>query len=507
MPAPHEKLSDALEALKKLQAEGVNVIRSSRLKREHREVLVANGFLKLIVKGWYMPSRPDEAPGDTTAWYASMKDFVRGYCDQRFKNDWYVSPEFSIALHAGSTVMPRQVIVHAKKGTNSQLALPGDTSLFDYLAKDFAPQQAITETAGLRALHLPWALTRLSEAYYKSNSTDVQLALAPLRDVSELLAILLEGAHSVVAGRLAGALRAIRRAELADQLVDTMRKAGFVVTESNPFDVAPVQLVFSRSESPYVARLRLYWQSMRETALSMFDPEPGLPKDTGAYLDDIEERYASDAYHSLSIEGYTVSAELIERVRAGNWNPDDHKSDAKNRDAMAARGYWQAHNAVKASIKRILRGENAGEVLRTDHRTWYQELFAPSVAAGILKPADLAGYRNAQVYIRNSKHVPPPKEAVRDSMPALFDMLAEESSAAVRAVLGHWVFVFIHPYMDGNGRLGRFLTNAMLASGGYPWTIIRTDHRPEYMTALEQASVHGNITDFAKLIARLVHES
>ena len=87
MPAPHKKLSEALEALKKLQEEGANVIRSSRLKREHREVLVANGFLKLIVKGWYMPSRPDVAPGDTTAWYASMKDFVRGYCDQRFKSD------------------------------------------------------------------------------------------------------------------------------------------------------------------------------------------------------------------------------------------------------------------------------------------------------------------------------------------------------------------------------------------------------------------------------------
>ncbi len=30
----------------------------------------------------------------------------------------------------------------------------------------------------------------------------------------------------------------------------------------------------------------------------------------------------SDAYHALSIEGYSVSAELIKRVRAGNWVPD-----------------------------------------------------------------------------------------------------------------------------------------------------------------------------------------
>jgi len=40
-------------------------------------------------------------------------------------------------------------------------------------------------------------------------------------------------------------------------------------------------------------------------------------------------------------------------------------------------------------------------------------------------------------------------------------------------VLGHFVFVYIHPYLDGNGRIGRFLMNLMLAAGGYPWTVTR----------------------------------
>ncbi|MDN8616095.1 Fic family protein [Variovorax ginsengisoli] len=47
-------------------------------------------------------------------------------------------------------------------------------------------------------------------------------------------------------------------------------------------------------------------------------------------------------------------------------------------------------------------------------------------------------------------------------MPALFELLRDEPSAAVRAVLGHFMFDFIHPYMDGNGRLGRFIMNTML---------------------------------------------
>ena len=59
-------------------------------------------------------------------------------------------------------------------------------------------------------------------------------------------------------------------------------------------------------------------------------------------------------------------------------------------------------------------------------------------------------------------------------------------------------FVFIHPYMDGNGRMGRFILNVMLASGGYNWTVIPFEQRLEYMKALEKASVEGDISDFTK---------
>ena len=97
-----------------------------------------------------------------------------------------------------------------------------------------------------------------------------------------------------------------------------------------------------------------------------------------------------------------------------------------------------------------------------------EEMFEPSVTAGILKPADLAGYRNIRVYFRRSMHVPPSHEAARDAMPAFFDLLREETEPSVRVVLGHFIFVYIHPYVDGNGRMGRFLMNTMLASGGYP---------------------------------------
>jgi Fic family protein len=126
------------------------------------------------------------------------------------------------------------------------------------------------------------------------------------------------------------------------------------------------------------------------------------------------------------------------------------------------------------------------------------------VAAGLLKPADLAGYRNGQVYIRRSLHVPLNREAVRDAMPVFFDLLRAESDPAVRVVLGHFVFVYIHPYMDGNGRMGRFLMNLMMASGGYPWTVVPVSDRQSYMETLEEASVGENIVPFADFLACLV---
>ena len=154
-----------------------------------------------------------------------------------------------------------------------------------------------------------------------------------------------------------------------------------------------------------------------------------------------------------------------------------------------------------------MQGDNAGEVISDDHGEWYRQLFGTSVTAGIIAAADLAGYRNGPVLIRLSMHVPPPREAVRDCMPALFDLLANETEPSVRIVLGHFVFVYIHPYTDGNGRIGRFLMNTMLASGGYPWTIVPLERRDEYMGALETASVKQDIKPFAQLIGGLVGAS
>ena len=206
----------------------------------------------------------------------------------------------------------------------------------------------------------------------------------------------------------------------------------------------------------------------------------------------------------MSIEGYSVTPALVERVRQGGWDPEHDAGDRRNRDALAARGYWQAFQLVKKEVEKVIAGENPAALVRAVHNDWYRELFQPSVTAGLLEAGSLAGYRNIPVYLRGSRYVPPRWEAVRDGMPAFFDLLEKEPEPSVRAVLGHWLFGYIHPYPDGNGRMARFLMNVMLASGGYPWTVVRIRDRKAYLSALDRASTGMDIHPFATFIVHRV---
>jgi hypothetical protein len=500
---PAEKLAQSLARLKILQDEGRVALQPGQLPRLHRERLLKNGFIREVMKGWYIPARPDEPAGESTSWYASFWAFSAAYLESRFGKEWCVSPEQSISLHTGNWTVPRQLLVRSPRGGNKPITLLHGTSILD--VRLTMPLAADLETkAGVRLYTLPAALLGCSQAQFEARPTEMRAALASVGDPSGVLRRLLAGGHSRIAGRLAGAFRNIGRGRVADEITGAMRAAGYQATETDPFDAPTPIALGTRERAPQVARMRLDWARMRDDVLKVFPQAPGLPKGSDAYLRKVEKIYVNDAYNSLSIEGYRVSAELIEKVRSGRWNPDRHPGDREQRDALAARGYWQAFQSVKKSIGKVLGGANPGQVADRDHVSWYRELFGPSVVAGILAPTDLAGYRAGPVFIRRSMHTPPSPEAIRDLMPAFFDLLEAEDSPAVRVVLGHFMFVYIHPYADGNGRMGRFLMNVMAAAGGYPWIIVPLARRADYMAALESASVEGNIRPFARFMAGLV---
>lgn len=506
MAAPSEKLAQSLAVLKGFQDKGQIAIRTSDLTRTHRERLLKNGFIQEVMKGWYVPSRPDATPGESTAWYASFWRFCTDYLNSRFEESWCLSPEQSINLHIGNWTVPPQLLVRTPKGGNKPTNLIHKTSIFD-LRLELPSSDNITDLQGLRVMSLPAALISCPPTYFTAQPLEMRTACSMISEPSELQRRMLEGSHSKIAGRLAGAFRNIGRNEIADTIIDTMKSAGHTVYEVDPFNELST-ITFSNTDvSPYVNRLKMMWSEFRQPILDNFPTSPNTVINIEAYLEQMDDIYTVDAYHSLSIEGYHVSNELIERVRLRDWNPDNIFDDNERRNAIAARGYWQAFQSIKKTIVDVLNGKNVGIAAEDDYNAWYRELFSPCVGAGFVSAVDLAGYRNRPVYIRQSMHTPPNSDAIRDLIPTFFELLQQEESTDVRFVLGHFIFVYIHPFIAGNGRIGRFLMNLILASGGYPWLVIPVEQRENYMSSLEAASVEQNIVPFTNFLANLIKQN
>lgn len=498
---PNQQLADTFRHLKQVTKTPAAIM-AQHLYAIDNAILLDAGFLQPAIKGWYVCSNPADNQGDSTPSYANFWGFVQGYLKQRFGDRYCLSPEASLLLHTGSTVIPRQLLVATQTHGTDIVKLPFNTSLMIYPDPKRLPQETADSASvlnGLRVWSVAAALCRCGPQLFKAQRREAEIALAMVRDVSLLILALTTLGNQTAAARLAGALQFVGRGAEAQILINALSTPGQKLYPQNPFEASSSTLVASRDQSPYVLRLRAMWRDWREVVIEHFPPAPGLPTDTTNttdatdFLKNVDDRYASDAYNSLSIEGYDVTDELIDRVARGNWNPDNDEQHKKDRDTLAARGYYQAFGTVKQTIARIFKDARLSDAVRFDHQLWYAALFGSAVSAGILSPHQIAGYRSGPIFIRHSSHTPLPRDAILDSLDELWQLIDQEPEASVRAVLGHHLFVFIHPYFDGNGRIGRFLMNTLLASGGYPWTVVRVSRRATYMEVLESASVRGDI--------------
>ena len=330
MATPNELLAQSLTILADLQKGGKHVVRGAELPRMDRQRLQKAGFIEEVVRGWYLPSRPDAEPGSSAAWFGGMREFIAGYCEERFGANWHVSPDQSLMLRTGERSMPKQLQVWALGANNQPVPLPHECSLFLYRAPKLCESEISADAGGLRLATLPAALLAVGPAFFTQQPMAARIALASVEDVSELLRPLLDGGHVHIAGRLAGGMRAIGRVNVADEILATMGSANMTVQETQPFEVAPTPLPAGRrSESPYVQRLRLMWQEMRQTVIDQF-PAPGeVPSDAEAILSELEERYVTDAYHSLSIEGYRVTPSSLRKCVTANGSPTGRREDPR----------------------------------------------------------------------------------------------------------------------------------------------------------------------------------
>jgi hypothetical protein len=351
---------------------------------------------------------------------------------------------------------------------------------------------------------LPYAIMKAPPSYYQNKPQNIEIALSMVESVSDITRVLIDTGSIAAAERISGAYLETGNSSASRAVINDMKLAGYTVKPVNPFAEFIPSIGTGGFRSPSSPRIIAMWNKFRSDVIELFPESSIVIKgiETDSILNSIREKVNEDAYHSLSIEGYRVTVELIARIRSGEWNPEADRYDNNQRNALAAKGYSLAYDAVLKSVRSALTGGNPGIIFKENLSDWYRELFYPLVHAGILKASDLVGYRRSPVYIKDAMHIPPPFESVVDAMETLFDLLQKEDNGAVRAVLGHYFFVYIHPYMDGNGRLARFLMNLMLVSAGYPWTIIHVTDRTEYMKSLDFVATDKDIKPFTEFIVR-----
>src|SRR6201982_2163230 len=191
MPSPNEKLAESLDVLKELQQGNRGVFRSDDLSRVHRERLVENGFLQEVMKGWLISSSPDSQAGASPPWHASFWEFCARYCDERFGEQWHLSPEQSLFLHGERTVIPDQLVVHSPKATNNDIQLLFGTTLYDLKVAEMPATAALLVKDGLRLFTPAGGLVRGPESFFQWFPLEAQVVMASLADASDLPRLLL----------------------------------------------------------------------------------------------------------------------------------------------------------------------------------------------------------------------------------------------------------------------------------------------------------------------------
>lgn len=507
----NQLLAEALEAANDCAI--ANIVHHKNIKAKQQALLVKNGYLKKIIKGWYLLDADLSAQkaGDSALWYESMWVFIEQYLSYRFKDNYWLSPEASLDLLTDNNSMPAQIVVFVKSDESiwTTTDLPNSMSVCVTNSKN-RPKELITFHE-LNIYSLESAVVNSTPISYKNNSLGMSIALKNAN--FDLLANALLSSRNVAsAGRIIGAYEVLNMQAESEKLKAIMSGAGFEgIKVVDPFDKLPVQFGRLIKEAASATRVRIMWQQMRKSILDSYEGKNPAFDFNVRPIDEtlamINEVYVHDAYNSLSIEGYKVTLDLIERVSNGDWSPETIERDHEAKDALAARGYYDAFNKILESIAAAHNGDDLNLLIDIGITQWYTSLFSPCVVAGIVSDSDLAGFRKGPIYIRKSKHVPPASEQLMDCMAALKECIAGETSFPVKAILGHFFLGYIHPFIDGNGRTARFLMNFLFIIGGYNWVVIKQETRSEYLNALESASSDENIVPFVKFILETIKKA
>lgn len=194
-------------------------------------------------------------------------------------------------------------------------------------------------------------------------------------------------------------------------------------------------------------------------------------------------------YSSNALEGNTLTESetklVIEEGITVSGKPLKHH--------LEAIGHASAFDYVYTLIRR---NELKESDIKKLHRLFYQKIDEKNAGK----------YRKVQVYVTGSQFLPPKPDEVPFKMKEMIKWYSQVNDHPVSvAALLHQKFVVIHPFVDGNGRIGRLLMNLHLLKKGFPVTVIPPVLRAEYIGMLEKS--HRDVEPFIRFIAGCVKQA
>lgn len=179
-----------------------------------------------------------------------------------------------------------------------------------------------------------------------------------------------------------------------------------------------------------------------------------------------EEIAIAFTYNTNAIEGSTITLEESREIIHDKIAPNKPLKDIKETEAHAKVFLQMLEKIEKISNELLLR--------------WHKEIFGET-------KSDIAGkFRDYPVRIWN--HVAPDWQDVKNLMNKLIKFYNENGkiNAVELAARIHYKFEKIHPFGDGNGRIGRLIMNHILWHNCYPMLIIEYKKRNSYYKALQK---------------------
>ncbi len=427
------------------------------------------------------------------------------------RHKWSLRGESALSVYVGNQAAQKRLTVKTKDKTNRTISLPLDFEI--ELRHDPHFDDRLIRRQDIAGRQIPVAVPEL---------VLVDVNKFPLKEVSSfiagtdfdrrmLAAIYATSPKPIIFKRLIELAVQAKRPDLAENLKE-------IIKEYTHYQVVKKQKKEAKAAPEKPSVLSPPWVIRQEQEAK--ELEDALNKGLKAKIARIEKHPLSellkqardhkkyDTYHSTSLEGYRITPGDVDVLLSGR-TPKDEKGEGADdieqlKNRMAIVGYSEAFDFILARAKKDFERPHLTE----NHiKDTYSNLFKPSTDAGLVDYYSLTTYRSMPVYIRGTRYAPPSYEKLPELMASFVKIVNDVKNPVVRAILAHYFFVTIHPYLDGNGRTGRLLMNYFLISAGYSWVTIKNEQRGEYFEALAKAQLEEGILPFGEFILSILKDA